>query len=130
MSQEKKSFVFFSSWERYLKTLELDRDIDYVNAVARAIIQYGLTGSIESEDPTILSRVEAVCSDLMQSSTARYNAAINGGGKGGRPPQHDPGLIRDLRARGMTYQQIADELGCGLRTVQRALSKKEEDDEI
>ena len=130
MQDEKKSFVFFSSWERYLKTLELDRDIEYVNAVARAIIQYGLRGTIESTDPTVLSRVEAVCSDLMQSSNARYNAALNGGTVGGRPKEYDPELIRELRGRGLTYRQIADELGCGLRTVQRAIGKKEDSDEI
>ena len=129
MSQEKKSFVFFSSWERYLKTLELDRDITYVNAVARAIIQYGLCGEIEDQDPTILSRVEAVCSDLMQSSSARYNAAINGGGKGGRPIAHDPELIKELYSRGMTYKQIADELGCAVRTVQRAIAKQGGDED-
>lgn len=128
MSQEKKSFVFFGSWERYLKTLELDRDVDYVNAVARAIIQYGLQGKIENTDPTILSRVEAVCSDLMQSSTARYNAAVKGGGQGGRQREYDPELIKELRTRGMTYQQIADELGCSIRTVQRALDSKEDDE--
>ena len=77
MSEPRKSFVFFSSWERYLKTLELDKDINYVNAVARAIIQYGIAGEVESADPTILSRVEAVCADLMQSSTARYNRHRN-----------------------------------------------------
>lgn len=130
MPEEKKSFVFFSSWERYLKTLELDRDINYVNAVARAIIQYGLRGEIEDQDSTILNRVEAVCSDLMQSSTARYNAALKGGGRGGRPVEYDPELIKVLRSRGMTYQQIADELGCGVRTVQRALNNKDEGDEI
>ena len=122
MIQEKKSFVFFNSWERYLKTLELDKDINYVNAVARAIIQYGISGRIESEDPTILSRVEAVCSDLMQSSTARYNAALRGGSQGGRPREYDPEVIKELRAKGMTYQQISDELGCGVKTVQRALN--------
>jgi DNA-binding NarL/FixJ family response regulator len=127
MPECKKSFVFFSSWERYLKTLELDRDINYVNAVARAIIQYGINGEVECDDPTILSRVEAVCSDLMQSSTERYNAAIKGGSRGGRPTTHDPELIKELRSRGMTHQQIADELGCSVRTVQRALT---DDDEI
>ena len=128
---EKKSFVFFNSWERYLKTLELDKDITYVNAVARAIIQYGINGEIESTDPTILSRVEAVCSDLMQSSNARYNAAIQGGSRGGRPITHNPELIKELKTRGLTHQQIAEELGCSVRTVQRALDVKEEpDDEI
>lgn len=131
MPESKKSFVFFSSWERYLKTLELDRDINYVNAVARAIIQYGINGEVESTDPTILSRVEAVCSDLMQSSSDRYNAALRGGSRGGRPPMHNPEVIKELKARGMTNQQIADELGCSTRTVQRALDIKEEtDDEI
>lgn len=130
MPESKKSFVFFSSWERYLKTLELDKDINYVNAVARAIIQYGINSEIENDDPTILSRVEAVCSDLMQSSSDRYNAALRGGSRGGRPTRHDPELIKELRSRGMTHQQIAEELGCSVRTVQRALDIKETDDEI
>lgn len=129
MSQEKKSFVFFSSWERYLKTLELDRDITYVNAVARAIIQYGLSGEIEDSDPTVLSRVEAVCADLMQSNSARYSAALNGGYKGGRPVAHDPDLIKELYARGMSYKDIADQLGCAVRTVQRAIAKQGGDED-
>ena len=128
--EPKKSFVFFSSWERYLKTLELDKDIDYVNAVARAIIQYGIAGEIESTDPTILSRVEAVCADLMQSSTARYNAAVNGGTTGGRPRSHDPEAIRQMYKDGIPIQNIADTLGCSKRTVQRAIDAMNEEDEI
>ena len=127
---EKKSFVFFSSWERYLKTLELDKDIDYVNAVARAIIQYGITGEIESTDPTVLSRVEAVCADLMQSSTERYNAALRGGTTGGRPRSHDPKVIRQMYKDGIPIQNIADTLGCSKRTVQRAIDAMTNEDEI
>lgn len=133
MAESKKSFVFFSSWERYLKTLELDRDLDYVNAVARAIIQYGLSGEVESDDPTVLSRVEAVCSDLMQSNASRYNAAIKNGTQGGRPRAYDYDTIKALRDMGLTHQQIADELGCGTRTVHRVLKSietSEEDEEI
>ena len=128
--EERKSFVFFSSWERYLKTLELDRDINYVNAVARAIIQYGLKGEIESADPTILSRVEAVCSDLMQSSTARYNAALKGGTTGGRPRTHDPEAMQQMYRDGATIQIIADTLGCSTRTVKRAIESMNEEEEI
>ena len=128
--EPKKSFVFFSSWERYLKTLELDKDIDYVNAVARAIIQYGISGEIESDDPTILSRVEAVCADLMQSSTARYNAAVKGGTTGGRPREHDPEAMRQMFKDGATIQIIADTLGCSTRTVKRAIDAMNEEDEI
>ena len=130
MPETKKSFVFFSSWERYLKTLELDKDINYVNAVARAIIQYGISGEVESDDPTILSRVEAVCADLMQSSTARYNAAVNGGTTGGRPRSHDPEAIRQMYKDGIPINIIADTLGCSKRTVQRAIDAMNTEDEI
>ena len=121
MPEEKKSFVFFSSWEQYLKTLELDRDIDYVNAVARGIIQYGITGEIESKDKTILQRVEAVCADLMQSSAARYNAAVKGGAQGGRPPSYDKDAIQQMYKDGTSVQDIAEAMGCSKRTVQRAI---------
>ena len=128
--EPKKSFVFFSSWERYLKTLELDKDINYVNAVARAIVQYGISGEIESDDPTILSRVEAVCADLMQSSSERYNAALKGGTTGGRPREHDHEAMRQMYKDGIPIQTIADTLGCSKRTVQRAIDTMNEEDEI
>lgn len=130
MPEAKKSFVFFSSWERYLKTLELDKDINYVNAVARAIIQYGITGEIENEDPTVLSRVEAVCADLMQSSTARYNAAVNGGTTGGRPRSYDQDTIKQMHKDGVPANVIADTLGCSMRTVKRAIDAISAEDEI
>lgn len=128
--EPKKSFVFFSSWERYLKTLELDKDMNYVNAVARAIIQYGIAREIESDDPTILSRVEAVCADLMQSSSERYNAALKGGTTGGRPREHDHEAMRQMYKDGIPIQTIADTLGCSKRTVQRAIDTMADEDEI
>lgn len=131
MPEPRKSFVFFSSWERYLKTLELDKDINYVNAVARAIIQYGISREVESTDPTILSRVEAVCSDLMESSTERYNAALKGGVTGGRPSKYDKDAIQQMYKDGVSIETIADTLGCSKRTVQRAVDAiVEEDEEI
>lgn len=122
MDNPKKSFIFFDSWERYLETLEEDRDINYVNAVARAIIQYGLRGECNTTDETIIRKVDAVCSDLMQSTQSRYEASLRGGKQGGRPTQHDPETIRSLRNSGMTYQDIAENLGCSIKTVQRALT--------
>ena len=127
--EPKKSFVFFSSWERYLKTLELDKDINYVNAVARAIIQYGIAGEIESTDPTILSRVEAVCADLMQSSNERYKAAVKGGTTGGRPQEYDREAMKQMYKDGVPIQVIADTLGCNKRTVQRAIDAMSTEDE-
>lgn len=132
MSESKSTFIFFESWERYLKTLELDRDRNYVNEVCRAIVQYGLYGECETEDKTILQRVDAVCLDLMNNAKARYAAAKKGGnnGAGGRPPSYDPEAIKQMYKDGASIQIIADTLGCSKRTVQRALDAIDTDDEI
>lgn len=132
MSESKSTFIFFESWERYLKTLELDRDRDYVNEVCRAIVQYGLYGECETKDPTILQRVDAVCLDLMNNAKARYAAAKKGGsaGTGGRPPSYDPEAIKQMFKDGVPVQVIADTLGCSKRTVQRAIDAINTEDEI
>lgn len=130
VEESKKSFIFFDSWERYLKALEDDKDINYVNAVARAIIQYGLRGECETTDQTILRKVDAVCADLMQSTQTRYAESVRVGKQGGRPKQYNDEAIQALRASGMTLQEIANELGCSVRTVQRTLNSTQDDDDI
>ena len=71
-----------------------------------------------------------MCADLMQSSTARYNAAVNGGTTGGRPRSHDPEAIRQMYKDGVPVSVIADTLGCSKRTVQRAIDSVSTEDEI
>ena len=68
----------------------------------------------------------------MQSTQSRYVASVKGGKQGGRPKQYDAETIQALRDAGMTYQEIADELGCSVRTVQRELKTNaaDDDDEI
>ena len=128
MDEIKKNFIFFESWERYLKTLEEDKDVNYVNAVARAIIQYGLYGKSETEDETILRKVDAVCSDLMKSTKSRYAASVKNGGQGGRPKKYDDEIIIGLSKQGLSPQDIAENLGCSVKTVQRALATNSEDE--
>jgi len=130
MEEIKKNFIFFESWERYLKTLEEDKDINYVNAVARAIIQYGLYGKSETEDETVLRKVDAVCSDLMKSTKSRYAASVKNGSQGGRPKRYDTEIIINLHNQGLSPQDIADNLGCSVKTVRRALAEADSDDEI
>ena len=125
MSDIKNKFIFFESWDRYLDTLEEDRDINYVNAVARAIIKYGLYGDCKTEDQTIIRKVNAVCADLMNNTKARYAASVKNGSMGGRPEQFDKDTVLQLRAQGLTQQEIADQLGCSKRTVQRKLDEDE-----
>lgn len=130
MSEEKSKFIFFESWDRYLDTLEEDRDINYVNAVARAMIKYGLYGDCHTDDESIKRKVDAVCADLMNNTKARYAASLKNGNLGGRPEQFDKETVLKLRAQGLTLQEIADKMGCSKRTVQRKLGVLDDEDEI
>lgn len=125
MADNKNKFIFFESWDKYLDTLEEDRDINYVNAVARAIIKYGLYGDCKTEDQTIIRKVNAVCADLMNNTKARYAASVKNGSMGGRPEQFDKDTVLKLREQGLTLQEIADQMGCSKRTVQRKLDEDE-----
>jgi DNA-binding NarL/FixJ family response regulator len=126
MADNKNKFIFFESWDKYLDTLEEDRDINYVNAVARAIIKYGLYGDCKTEDQTIIRKVNAVCADLMNNTKARYAASVKNGSMGGRPEQFDKDTVLKLREQGLTLQEIADRMGCSKRTVQRKLDDEDE----
>ena len=127
MADNRNKFIFFESWDKYLDTLEEDRDINYVNAVARAIIKYGLYGDCQTDDETIKRKVDAVCSDVINNTKARYAASVKNGGTGGRPLQFDSDVVKQLHAQGLSIREIADQMGCSKRTVQRKL---DEDDEI
>jgi DNA-binding NarL/FixJ family response regulator len=116
-------FIFFESWDKYLDTLEEDRDINYVNAVARAMIKYGLYGDCQTEDQTIIRKVDAVCADLMNNTKARYAASVKNGNMGGRPEQFDKETILQFHSQGLSLQEIADRMGCSKRTVQRKLDE-------
>lgn len=125
MAETKGKFIFFESWDRYLDTLEEDRDINYVNAVARAMIKYGLYGDCMTDDESIKRRVDAVCADLMNNTKARYAASVKNGNMGGRPEQFDKETIVQLHSQGLSLQEIADKMGCSKRTVQRKLDEDE-----
>lgn len=130
MADNRNKFIFFESWDRYLDTLEEDRDINYVNAVARAIIKYGLYGDCQTDDETIRRKVDAVCSDLINNTKARYAASVKNGGVGGRPTQFDPDVAKQLRDQGLSLKEIAGQMGCSKRTVQRKLGITDDEDEI
>jgi DNA-binding NarL/FixJ family response regulator len=123
-------FIFFESWDKYLDTLEEDKDINYVNAVARAMIKYGLYGDCQTEDQTIIRKVDAVCADLMNNTKARYAASVRNGNMGGRPEQFDKETIVRLHSQGLSLQEIANRMGCSKRTVQRKLGVLDDEDEI
>jgi hypothetical protein len=73
----------------------------------------------------IVGIINGMCVDLIDRAKTRYAASVINGHKGGRPKKYDTAQIITLHNQGLSNQEIADSLGCNLRTVQRTLNDKE-----
>lgn len=123
-------FIFLANWYDIIKAYDDAGQPDMANAIAKEIIIYAVTGDTRTTDPLIYGIVRGLCTDQIKRPKARYNHSIENGKKGGRPKKYNPDDMIALRNQGLTDQEIADNLGCSVKTVQRALAEADSDDEI
>jgi hypothetical protein len=122
------NFVFYASWLDALSGLDETNSREFANEFLRQIVIYGVTGEIETDNPMIVGFINAMCKDLLDKSKKRHKACIENGNRGGRPKQYNDEEIRALSQQGLSDEDIAKQLGCSVKTVQRALANA--DDEI
>ena len=127
---KKENFVFYADWIDVIKAYDDSGQSDLAGELSKQIIYYGVTGEVTSQDPIITGLVNAMCVALIEKSKNRYNACKNNGQRGGRPNQFDKDTIMDLHAQGLSLKEIADQMGCSKRTVQRKLGITDDEDEI
>ena len=125
---KRDNFVFYASWLDALSGLDETNSREFANEFLRQIVIYGVTGEIETDNPMIVGFINAMCKDLLDKSKKRHKACIENGNRGGRPKQYDDGEMRSMYHQGMSTEDIAQKMGCSVKTVQRALS--DSDDEI
>lgn len=124
---EYENFVFYGSWKEHLNGLrELCGD-DVAKEVSWQIINYGTAKEFDTDDQKIINMVNGMCRDLIDSAKKRREASVGNGKQGGRPKKYNVDDMITLRDQGLSIQDIADNLGCSVKTVQRALAA---DDEI
>lgn len=124
MSQ-KGNFVFLASWYDIINAYDNSGQSELAGEISKQIIYYGVTGQLTTDDPIVKGMVTSMCATIIDKSKKRYEACKNNGKKGGKPIRYDPQDIIDMHKQGLSDQDIADNLGCSLRTVQRALEKDE-----
>lgn len=98
-----------------------DRDVDFIS----------ISESIDTSTPigkamyVIISAISALERDLIAERVK--NGIENARAKGkqiGRPITRNEPLIKSLRSKGLTYQEISDLTGFGLATISRVLNSK------
>ena len=124
----KENFLFLASWHDILEGYDAAGKPEIASELAKQIIYYGVTGQTTSNDPVIVGTVTGMCAALIDKSKKRYNSCVANGNKGGRPKQYNNEDILYLHQQGLSEQDIADNLGCSVKTVQRALATNSEDE--
>ena len=117
---KKENFLFIASWYDILKAYERT-DEAFAHKLAMRIIDYGVTGELNVDDEITNNLILSMCAPLINRSKNRYNACVANGRTGGRPTRYNQEEIISLYKSGMSHEEIANQIGCSVRTVQRAL---------
>jgi hypothetical protein len=122
---EYENFVFYGSWKEHLNGLKELCGDDVAKEVAWQIINYGTYKDFDTNDQKIINMVNGMCRDLIDSAKKRREASVGNGRQGGRPKKYTVEEMLALRDQGHTLPDIADILGCSVKTVQRTLANDE-----
>lgn len=123
---ESNAFVVYDSYYKVIQKLEKQSKEEAYDLVC-ALMEYGLYGKKYDDSDPVISALMENLSFSIDRSKDRYAKAVEGATVGGRKTKYDKDLIIELSKNGLKNKDIAAQIGCSEKTVQRALAdlKKE-----
>lgn len=127
--REMKSFVFYPTFLQTVESLRKDGNELLADKLLRAIVDYGIYGEYDNTDPIVNALMVQTVFNINKSQN-NYLKCVADGSKGGAKKKYSDDQIYELIDKGMTHKQIAEQLGCSTKTIQRALGKRPQETEI
>lgn len=124
MEERSKGFYCFGTVYDTMNELA-QKDEHLAFQYMRAVMEYGLYGEYDESDPIINGLMQPVMFAI-DNVDKRREKNIEDGTKGGRKKKNDDEVIWKMLDDGKTKEEIAKELKCSVRTIQRAASRRSE----
>lgn len=117
---EDDSFVMFGSVVKHIERIEKVMGPDMAYNVYKAVKDYGIYNITPPEDDEIwvYGGLEQVFISIDAAKNRRRKQKANGS-KGGREQVYNRNEITRLKQQGLTNKQVAEEIGCSEKTVER-----------
>lgn len=109
-------------YESVYKTIELIPDTELKWEAIKGILRYGFYGEELSSDNPLVEMVYTSAFPSLRNAVERYERAVENGKKGGRPTEVSTEKIIQMKNKGMTNKQIADETGCSIKNIEKRIT--------
>lgn len=114
-----ESFVLYESVYKQAAILEKRLGKEVAFNFINAVMEFGLYGVLPDEDDEVWMYGFEQTITSIGAAKDRYNAAVENGKKGGRPQKVDRDKVIELKLKGFTNSQIAQQLVCSVSTVEK-----------
>lgn len=113
---ERESFVMYRS---FVDAIDAIPDELEQARVYKAISHYSLYG-VEPEGLSPMGQIIfTMALPNISAAQKKWDKARENGSKGGRPKEINEARIRELKAQGLTNREVAEQLGCSEKSVER-----------
>ena len=103
-----------------MEGLQDEFGVEYARETLWEIMLMGTAGEMETSKKSIRGIVDGMCRENILAARRKYEKTKVDGTKGGRPRKAEPLVVAEMLENGKTKQEIAQELDCSVRTVERA----------